>query len=101
MSRRPSKSLVIASVLLPLLAAPALAFTFTLDPKTMGRIDHIIECVGWKLENPPDPRYAKFCLPSHVTKVQIDELTNFAGTIAQTSPTTSSSYSSYSYPGPS
>ena len=88
MSRRASKSLIIASVLLPLLGAPALAFTFTLDSGSMAKVNHIIECATWLVNG--DPRHAKFCIPSNVTKDQLDDLTNFAGKLSATSPATSS-----------
>lgn len=94
MSRRASKSFIIASVLLPLLGAPALAFTFTLDKDTMARVNHVIECATWLVNG--DPRHDRFCIPSNVTKEQLDDLTNFAGKLSATSPTTTSS-SSYSY----
>ena len=89
MSRLASKSLILATVLVPLLGAPAIAFS--LDPTTMARINHVVECATWLLNG--DPRHARFCIPSHVTDEQIKELQNFTGSIAATSPTTSSCYS--------
>lgn len=88
MSKRASKSLIMASVLLPLLGAPALAFTFTLDKDSMAKVNHVIECATWLVNG--DPRHAKFCIPSNVTKEQLDELTNFAGKLSATSPRSSS-----------
>ncbi len=93
MSKRASKSLIMASVLLPLLGAPALAFTFTLDKDSMAKVNHLIECATWLVNG--DPRHAKFCTPSNFTKEEIDELTNFAGKLSATSPKTSSSEPCY------
>ncbi len=88
MSRLTSKTFILATVLVPLLGAPAIAFS--LDAKTMGRINHVVECVTWKIND--DPRYARYCLPTHVTDEQLKELQNFTGKIEATSPTTSSCY---------
>lgn len=87
MSRLASKTFILATVLVPLLGAPAIAFS--LDAKTMGRINHIVECVTWKIND--DPRYARYCLPTHVTDEQVKDLQNFTGKIQGTSPTRASS----------
>lgn len=75
MPRLASKSLILATVLLPLLGAPALAFA--LDEKTVARINHLVQCATWMIER--DPRYVRFCTPSNVTQEQLHDLINFGG----------------------
>lgn len=85
MSRLASKSFILATVLVPLLAAPALAVA--LDEKTIAQINHIVQCAKWLVAG--DPRHARFCSPTHVTQAQLHDLINFAGSIEATTPTSS------------
>lgn len=91
MSGRASKVLILAGVVLPLLGAPAIAFS--LDAGSMAKINHIVECATWLITDPA--KHAKFCVPSHVTQDQINNVMQ-PGLVLTGGTTDSSSCYSYS-----
>lgn len=89
MSKSLKAALPVAAIILPLVGAPTLALG--IDSRTVDHLSHIVDCVGWLINDPA--KHASFCLssPSNVTQDQLDDMFK---TDANAAPQSSSSSSS-------